>query len=343
MARESFKPSPADRTKIQVIGTDDLPDLVSVDLDDKDPNHFTVVEVDDRTDDEKVGTTKDPAEWDGKNANDPKGVTPRVQKRFDRLKAETETERRIRLQAERDRDEAIRAAQALKAETDDLRQRLAANTTTTAKAMTDEREVRIEDAKRRLEQAHAEGNSKDMAAATADMTRANAELVTIQANTPRPQAQQPQQERQVQQPQRQAPQLHPDTVAWIAANPRFNRDVEFTQTAMAVDRVLEAKGIRPGSPDYLSEVDRRMKAEYPDHQPFSGSRQDGGDDEERTTAPRRTNAVAPGSRENGTSQGADPRKVELTSSQLAIAKQLNLSPQQYALSLSKYNANRKGA
>lgn len=343
MARESFKPSPADRTKIQVIGTDDLPDRVSVDLDDKDPNNFTVVEVDDRSDDEKTGTTRDPSEWEGKNANDPKGVTPRVQKRFDRLKAETETERRIRLQAERERDEAVRAAQALQAETADLRQRLAANTSTTAKAMTDEREVRIQDAQRRLEQAHAEGNSKEMAAATADMTRANAELVTIQANTPR-QVQQPaQQERQVQPAQQQTPQLHEDAVRWIAANPRFNNDQDFRRTAMAVDNVLAAKGIRPGHPDYISEVDRRMKVEYPDHQPVSGSRQDTGDDEERTTTPRRTNAVAPGSRENGASQPADPRRVELTSSQLAIAKQLNLSPQQYALSLSKYNANRKGA
>ncbi len=87
-----------------------------------------------------------------------------------------------------------------------------------------------------------------------------------------------------------------------------------------------------------------MKAEYPDHQPYSGSSQDEEVDTETTTPPRRTNAVGPGSRETGNGQDQqNPRTVELTSSQLALAKQLNLTPQQYAVSLVKYNASRKGA
>jgi len=96
MARESFKATPGDRVKLQVIETDDRP--MTVDLDGKlDP---VMLPVDDGSNDDQTadGTTRDPAEWGNKNATDPKGVTPRVQKRFDRLKAETETERRIRIQ-----------------------------------------------------------------------------------------------------------------------------------------------------------------------------------------------------------------------------------------------------
>lgn len=343
MARESFKSTPADRVKLQVIGTDDLPDRVSVDLDDKDPNNFTVVEVDDRTPDEKTGTTKDPAEWVDKNAEDPKGVTPRVQKRFDRLKAETETERRIRLETERQRDEALNAGRLLKAEVDDLRQRLTTNTTSLATSMTDERKGRLAEATHRLEQAHAMGDSAGIAKATADISTAAAELTTIQANTPRQQPARVEPEvRQAAPQQTQAPNLSPDTVAWIAANPWFNKDVPRTRFAVSLHDTLDARGVKPGMPEYTKELDKGMKAMYPDHQPYSGS-PDEDTDEERSTPPRRTNAVAPGSRETGQGREQNPRTVELTSSQLAIAKQLNLTPQQYAVSLVTYNASRKGA
>lgn len=350
MARESFRPAPSDRTKIQVI-TDDTSmrvDLdgkiapVPVDVEDREP---AVIE-------QANGTTKDPAEWGDKNAEDPKGVTPRVQKRFDRLKAETATQERLRLQAEKDRDDAVRAAAAAAAEVNDLRQRLAANTTTTAKAMSDERTVRIADAKRRVEQAHAEGNSADMATATADLSRANAELLMIEASTPRqpaPRAEQPQQQQQQPAPrqsaEQDAPQLHEDAVRWIAANPKFNSDSVFRGTAMAIDTVLAAKGIRPGNPNYLAEVDRRMKAEYPDHQPLSGSRQSEADDEAETITPRRTNAVAPGSRD--TRQVRDSRTMDLSPEQVAIARSLGLTtPTQlalYATKIQERDQNKRGA
>ncbi len=342
MARESFRPSPGDRTKIQVVETDDSP--VLVDLDGKDAPIIQVL--DDRTDDEKTGTTRDPAKWDEQNAQDPKGVSPRTQKRFDRLKAETETERRLRLQTERERDEAVRVAAASRAEVDDLRQRLATNTTSLATSMTAERDVRIADATRRLEQAHAEGNSSEIAKATADLTTAAAERVAIAANTPRAQPAREEQPRQQQQPQQtQAPQLAPNVAGWIAANPWFNKDKAKTEFAVSVHRALEARGVRPESDEYTRELDKGMKAVYADHQPYSGSQPDDGDDEERTTAPRRTNAVAPGSRDTRPSGG--PRTVELTATEYAVARQLGLtSPKQlalYAAEKQKRDQNGKGA
>lgn len=344
MARESFS---NERSKLQVIGTDDLPDLVSVDLDDKDPNRIEVVEVDDRSDTERATGERDElGQWTRHNAKDPRGVTPRVQKRFDRLKAETETERSLRIQTERERDEAVGAAQRQQAEINDLRQRLSNSTGTLAESMAGERKARMSDAQRRLEQAHAEGNSVEIAKATADMTTAAAELTQITANTPRRpdpaeqqrQVQQP--ERQVQQRQTEAPQLAANVVGWIAANPWFNKDVSKTKVAVSIHNALEARGIAPESDAYTRELDKGMKAMYPDHQPYSGSLEDG-DDADRPTAPRRTNAVAAGSRETRTQTNS--RTVELTSTQLAIAKRLGVTPQAYAAELVKYNANRKDA
>ena len=342
MARESFRPSPADRVKLQVVETDDSP--VLVDLDGKEP---PVIRVIDDTPEDQRGTTLDPAKWTDKNAEDPPGVTPRVQKRFDRLKAETETERRLRLQTERERDEAVRVANAREAEVNDLRSRLSANTTSLATSMTAERDTRIADATRRLEQAHAEGNSGEIAKATADLTSASAEKAMIIANTPRqqPPRQEPEQRQPAAQPQNNAPQLHPDVVAWVSRTPRFNKDEGFTKAAMAIDSILAAKGIRPGAANYIAEVDKRLQAEYPDHQPTSGSQPDDGDDEERTTAPRRTNAVAPGSRDTRPSGG--PRTVELTATEYAVAKQLGLNTPEklarYAAEKQKRDQNGKGA
>lgn len=342
MARESFRPSPADRVKLQVVETDDSP--VLVDLDGKDA---PVIKIVDNTPEDQRGTTRDPAKWDDQNATDPKDVPERVQKRFDRLKAENATENRMRLESERQRDEAIRVARAREDEVNDLRQRLATNTSSLASSMTAERDTQIADATRRLEQAHAEGNSSAIAKATADLTRASAEKVAIVANTPRTPAAREERppEQQRQQPAPQQQQLHPDVSAWIARNDGWwGKDKGRTQAAAAIDNMLSAKGIHPGDSRYIPEVDKRMKAEYSDHQPFSSSSDDG-DDRDRTTSPRRTNAVAPGSRDTRPSGG--PRTVELTATEFAVAKQLGLNTPEklarYAAEKQRREQNGKGA
>lgn len=332
MARESFKPTPRDREKTQNLETDGFPDVVSVDLDDKDPNNFAVLEVDDTpeadrgkpTRVEDLAETKDPSNY---------------QKRIDRIKAETNTERRGREQAERERDAAIEAARVKDAEVADLRRRLEGSNTTLAASMKGEREARLADAQRRYTQANTDGDAAAMTKAMTDIAGAQAELVQIAARAPAPRpAGQPQ---QVQQPQRQAAPaaapISPDAAAWVGYNNSWwGKDKAKTETALAINRSILSRGVRDNSPEYTRELDKALKAVYPDHQPF-----DRGDADSPAggSTPRRTNVVADGGRENPNA-ARNPRTVELTSSQLAIAKQLNLTPQQYAASLVKYNASR---
>ena len=84
---------------------------------------------------------------------------------------------------------------------------------------------------------------------------------------------------------------------------------------------------------------------YPDHQPYSGSQPEDGDDEAAATTPRRTNAVAAGSRDNRPAGG--PRTVELTATEYAVAKQLGLNTPEklarYAAEKQKRDQNGKGA
>lgn len=333
MAREPFKNTTAK--------AEDFPDRVTVDLDDKDPNNIQVVEVDDQARDERGNVQTDPDTW-GDPVPDSKGKGG-FQKRIDRLKAESEAQKRLREQSERERDAAIEAARAREAEVADLRQRLANNTTSLATSMKGEREARITDATRRLEQAHAEGNAAAIAQATRDLGAAQAELVAINANTPP--RQQPEQQRQAPtpQPQRQtqAPNLSPDTVGWIANNPWFNKDVPRTQFAVSLHNTLEARGIMPGDPRYTQELDKGMKAMYPDHKPY---RPQANDDDDEPSTTRRTNTGEKGGREDSANRlNPNPRTVELTSSQLAVAKRLGLTPQAYAKAYVEYEEKRKGA
>ena len=328
----------------EIAGSSDLPDLVTIDLDGEDPNAFEIVEVDDTPEADKGKPTK----WNGKSATEElplQGVHPKVQKRIDRLRAETETERRAREASERREQAAVELARQQAEELTDLRRRLETGSTALATSMKEQREQRIDDAKRRLSQAHADGDSDAIAVATVDLGQAQAELAQINVRTARPS--QPEQQRdQPQQPAqpRQQPNLPPDVVGWIAKNDAWwNKDRMRTDFALSLDKAVRARGIQPGTPAYTAELDKGMAAMYPDHQPYRSSSVDDDDEpsrEERSN-PRRTNVVDRGSREESASQG-QRRTVELTASEVAIANRLRVPLAKYAAEKLRREQNGKG-
>ncbi len=336
--REGFRPQPIDRTNTIDLPTGDLPERVSVDLDNADGNAFTVVEVDDTPEADrgrpnaKHYTAEDDENLSGLGKDE-------FEKRLKRLKFETNSARREAESAQRERDAAVEAARVRDAELADLRKRLEGSTGALAASMKSDRESRLQDATRRLTQAHAEGDSAAIAAATADMGMVQAELVQIASRTPVARAAEAAPVPAAQ-PQRQAPNLAPAVAAWISKNDSwFNKDSAKTRLALSLHDTIVQRGVQPTDPNYTRELDKGMKAMYPDHVEYAPADpdNDGG-----TPTPRRTNVVAEGSRETG--KVSNPRIVELTKSQLAIAKQLNITPQQYAASLAKYApAQRNGA
>lgn len=335
MARESFRPTPRlDRGNTIDLPTAGFPDRVSVDLDNKDPaKPYTVIETTPEPETDTGAAAAEPAD-DGAADDTPAAsgtsVDPAsVQKRVHRLKAETHRERQAREAAEARAAAAEQVIATRDAELADLRRRLEGGTAALAASMKQDREYRLADAERRLAQAHTDGDSAAIAKATSDISQAHAELTQIAARTPRPQAEpQPQAQPQAQPQRQQAPNIAPTALAWIAHNDRwFNKDPVKTKVALSVHDAVVARGITPSSPDYTRELDKGMKAMYPDHIAYGQA--DAGSDAGSPT-PRRTNVVADGSRDTG--RVTNPNQVELTSSELAIAKQLNLSPQQYAAS-----------
>lgn len=342
--RQSFKPSSGDRARMQQLpdSADDLPESVSVNLDSKDPEAFDIVEVDDTVDPADRGRPSNLDESLADQEMDLRGLSTRTQKRIDRLKFETHTERRAREQAERERDAAVIAARAKDDELVDLRRRVQTGTTALATSMKAERETKLADAQRRLTQAHEAGDSAAIAQATADMAIASAEITNIIARTPRAEDAPVERPATPQQPQNR---LAPNVENWIGRNRGWFQQPggeAKTAKAMSIHYDLLARGVQPSDPAYTRELDKGLKAVYPEHEPYDFSPSNG-DDRGGQPTPRRTNAVAEGSRETPRAN-SNPRTVELTRSELSIAKRLGVTPQAYAVQkLKRMQANGDGA
>ena len=130
---------------------------------------------------------------------------------------------------------------------------------------------------------------------------------------------------ETQQPQKpQQPRLSQIDLEWQKNNPWFEKDTIMRGTAMGLHEQIKQKGIVPGSEQYYKEIDEGMRKIFPDK--F----------EVQQEAPELQNGtvVAPVER-----SGKKSRTVRLTRTQVALAKRLGLSPEQYAAQLMKEQSN----
>jgi len=98
------------------------------------------------------------------------------------------------------------------------------------------------------------------------------------------------------------------------------------------ETLIKDEGIVPTSEQYYQEVDKRMQSKFPEF--FGTETQDESNDEVvATTASSKkpSSVVAPATRNNG----AIPRKVQLTSTQVSLARRLGITPEQYAKQVAK--------
>ena len=121
---------------------------------------------------------------------------------------------------------------------------------------------------------------------------------------------------------KQEPQTPPDpkAEAWAEDNEWFGKDSAMTYTAFDLHRKLtEEEGIDPRSDEYYTEIDKRIRLEFP-HK-FDTPK------ENKVSKPTQT--VASATRSPKTNR----KSVRLTSSQVAIAKKLGVPLEEYAKQL----------
>jgi hypothetical protein len=106
----------------------------------------------------------------------------------------------------------------------------------------------------------------------------------------------------------------PKAEAWAEDNPWFGDDKAMTMTSFVIHQDLLGEGFDANSNEYYSEVDKRIRDEFP-HK-FGDTHQNN----------RPAQAVAPAKRSAKTGR----RSVRLTPSQVAIAKKLGVPLDEYA-------------
>jgi len=231
-------------------------------------------------------------------------------------------------ESERQRDEATRYARTVLVEQKTLKDRLSKLDTGYVSEMESRITSGLEAAKGKLTTAREAGNIADEVDAQKEIAKLGYEEARLAEMKINQEAKKPKEEKRelnqptnIQQEQPQRPKPDARATEWAEKNKWFGADNAMTYTAFDMHRKLvEEEGYDPQSEDYYGELDRRIKLEFP-HK-F-------GNVTEQTTKPTQTVASATRNVKRGTGR----KTVKLTSSQVAIAKKLNVPLEEYAKQL----------
>ena len=165
--------------------------------------------------------------------------------------------------------------------------------------------------------AYESGDSGKMLEAAESIADAKVELKTLEQQKHLFENEEPAQEpnypsvppAQMQQAPQQAVQPDPRALQWAQSNTWFGDDAAKTGAAYAIDAQLKMEGYNPSSEDYYSELDKRIGEAFPSSK----------------TSEKPKQVVA-----SVTRAPSAPKRVKLTSGQLAMAKKLGVPQNEYA-------------
>jgi hypothetical protein len=248
-----------------------------------------------------------------------------VKKRIKELTHARHDERRAKEALLREKQELERLAQHMVAENNRLKQYVNTGTEHYAASQLQIAETEVEKAKRQLKEATEAFDTDGVIAAQDALMDAKLKLQAAKNFKPTP-LQVEETEVQTRQPQVPRQELDEKTVRWQARNQWFGSPgyEEVTSFALGLHQKLVNSGVDPRSDDYFERIDARMKSTFPEVFGGSDDKPKSGDGSKRPTS-----VVAPATRSTGA------RKVQLTPTQVALAKKYGLTPQQYAAEVAK--------
>jgi len=255
-----------------------------------------------------------------------------VKARLKQMRKVWHDERRAKEEAFREQQEAIRIAQKLLEENKRIKSVLDTGGKEYAAVLQNAAALEMEQAKRAYKDAYDNGDSDKLVEAQQAMQVANFRLMQAQ-NFKMPPLQE--EDYPVQQPnpvyEQPKPQQHDSRLlAWQERNPWYGPDDEMTAAALGVHEKLRKGGeVAIGSDEYYAILDKTIRKRFPEYfhteEPESTA---------KTEAPRTRagTVVAPAIRSTASN------KIRLRTSQIALAKKLGLTPEQYAIELKKLEA-----
>ena len=271
--------------------------------------------VDDTPDDDKYRTPMSEAPQDP-TEEELATYSESVKNRFKHFTQGYHEERRAKEAAEREKDEAIRIAQAVFEENKKLKGSVNQNQQALLEQAKRAVGKEIEDAKRQYKEAYESGDSDKLLEAQEALTTAKIRADKVNNFKPTPLQEKENPVKIEPQPQQAAP-VDEKLLAWQDRNQWFGSNKRMTSYALGLHEELVENGIRVGSEEYYKRIDTDIRERFPDQV---------GAGESVDAKPQRTksNVVSPATRSTA------PRKIVLTQTQVNIAKRLGVPLELYA-------------
>ena len=306
---DEFKfPDEVDEKKVEVTTDDDFEVEIVDDTPEKDRGRKPLDrEVEDPTDDEIEKYTRG------------------AQDRIKELTHARHDERRAKEATLREKQELERLTQQLMEENKKLRQNVNTSSEQFATQAKTLAESELDKARREYKAAQESFDSDAILAAQEALLDAKMKMEAAKNFRPAPLQVE---EDDVQTSHREPARVQPDekTLRWQAKNQWFgsNGFEEVTSYALGLHQKLVNSGTDPRSDEYFEQIDARVKSKFPE---VFGETEDKPSYGESPRKP--ASVVAPATRSSGA------KKVQLTTTQLALAKKFGLTPQQYAAQVAK--------
>lgn len=285
------------------------------------------IEIEDDTPEADRGREPMPKEIvDELEADELEEYSEKVKLRLKQMKKVWHDERREKERLLREQNEVLTAAQRYRQEAEQLRNSLARGEQTLVGSFKQSAEYELEKAKREYRDAIDLGDTDRQLDAHEKLTAAQYKIQ--QLNSYKPTLQTPEPEVQIAPEAVQIPRPDPKTMAWQERNQWYGLDEEMTASALGLHQKLEKQYGNKfvGTDEYWGAIDTTMRRRFPEY--FGDSDPASSDTK---PAPRTNKSAVVASASRSTSS----KKIVLKQSQLAIAKKLGLTPEQYAREVAK--------
>jgi hypothetical protein len=253
--------------------------------------------------------------------DDLQGYSLKVKNKLIRMKALAHDERREKERVFRENQEAVALANRLIEENRRLKQSLIENQDIAVQNISKNVEYELQKAKEDYRKAYESGDTDQVLEAQQKIAEVTLKIDKVRNF--KPQALPPEQpyvpiaQTQVRQ---QQPEPDPTAVSWAQKNPWWGQNKQMTALALATHQEMVENGdVMISSPEYYRRLDETVRKRFPDY--FGES--------ETERQPRSNSVVAPATR------STSPKQIRLKPSQVALAKKLGISLEDYAKAVNK--------
>jgi hypothetical protein len=239
-------------------------------------------------------------------------------------------ERRAKEAATREKEEAIRLAQAVVEENKKLKGSLSTNQEALLEQAKRVVATDLEKAKTKYKAAYESGDSEAMVEAQEELTAARQKVDRVNSFKPTP-LQDDESTVQIERIAQTTP-VDRKAEAWKENNPWFGKDREMTGYAFALhEKLVIEDGVDPNSDEYYRRLNGRIRQVFPEK--FNSGNSADAQTSQRSS---KSNVVAPASR------SVAPRKITLSPDQVRMANRLNVPLKLYAEKVAEQERNKNG-